>query len=290
MAYISRKGYSGRVMNHSTTEGLAGWQEATPALVGRIGSEGFARALDEALRAVAPFDLSCTFAYPGRATPLFLHNGLGDVSSPQIMSNYLNGTYLLDAVYTACAHLTPAGLYRLKTLAPDAFFEGEYYNSPDVHPCISMETGSLAEEIVFLVPLEGTFYLAYSLLRQNGSPEFSDAEFTRLRQTATMVLALLAQHWRKLSPPQGQAAFLPRDGHDDIEHAFGSFAPTKLTAREQTIVSLILRGHSSISIGKLLDIAEGTVKIHRRNIYAKLAISSQTELFNLFIQHLLARK
>lgn len=290
MAYIYRKGYLGRVMKHSSMIGLSHWQEATPALVGRIGSPGLPSALDAALRQVAPFDLSCIFAYPGRATPLFLHDGLGEVASPQIMSNYLNGTYLLDAVYTAAAHQTPAGLYRLKALAPDAFFEGEYYNSPDVHPCISMESGSLAEEIVFLAPIDGPVYLAYSLLRRNGSPEFSSDDFARLQGTAPMVLALLAQNWRHLASPQGQPASVPRKDHDDIEQAFGTFAPTKLTAREQTIVSLILRGHSSISIGKLLDIAEGTVKIHRRNIYAKLAISSQTELFNLFIQHLLARK
>ena len=75
-----------------------------------------------------------------------------------------------------------------------------------------------------------------------------------------------------------------------IEHAFESFAPTKLTQREQTIVSLIPRGHSSISIGQLRDIAEGTINIHRKHIYAKLEISSQTKLFNLFIQHLLAQK
>lgn len=277
-------------MDRSITPRLASWHSATPALVAGIGSDGFALALDEALKGVAPFDLSCVFAYPGRDRPLLLHDGLGDVSSPQIMTNYLNGTYLLDAVYTACARRMPAGLYRLKALAPDDFFEGEYYNSPDVHPCISMETGTLAEEIIFLAPLTRTFYLAYSLLRQNGSAHFSDAEFSELQQTAPMILALAVRHWQHLAPAQGHASPVPHSAHEGIEHAFETFAPTRLTAREQTIVSLILRGHSSISIGKLLEIAEGTVKIHRKHIYAKLEISSQTELFNLFIQHLLARK
>lgn len=48
--------------------------------------------------------------------------------------------------------------------------------------------------------------------------------------------------------------------------------------------------HSRISIGKLLDIAEGTVKLHRKHIHVKLEISSQMEFINLFIQHLLAQK
>ena len=277
-------------MKHARAPGLAHWHEATPELVGLIGSDGFPAALDEALKRVAPFDLSCIFAYPGRGRPLFLHNGLGQVSSSQIMANYLNGTYLLDAVYTACLRRTPAGLHRLAALAPDDFFEGEYYNSPDVHPCISMESGTLAEEIVFLVPIRDGFYLAYSLLRQNSSAAFSDSDFEALKETASLVLALTKRHWQQLTPPV-EAGLLPASAAPDgIEHAFATFAHETLTPREQTIVSLILRGHSSASVGKLLDIAEGTVKIHRKHIHAKLGISSQTELFNLFIQHLLARK
>lgn len=267
---------------------LPHWHEALPGLVALIGSDGFAKALDAALQHVAPFDLSCIFAYPGRDRPLLLHNGLGQVSSSQIMANYLNGTYLLDAVYSACLRQTPAGLHRLEALAPDDFFAGEYYNSPDVHPCISMESGSLAEEIVFLVPVADNLTLAYSLLRQNGSTPFSDDEFERLQQTVPMVLAFAKRHWQDLTPAPSQPIAAGAQG--DIEQAFATFAPAKLTEREQTIVSLILRGHSSVSIGKLLDIAEGTVKIHRKHIHTKLEISSQTELFNLFIQHLLAWK
>ena len=57
-----------------------------------------------------------------------------------------------------------------------------------------------------------------------------------------------------------------------------------LTPRERQVVELTLRGHSADAIGKLLDIASGTVRIHRRNIYTKLRISSQGELFSTFIK------
>ena len=40
---------------------------------------------------------------------------------------------------------------------------------------------------------------------------------------------------------------------------------------------------ASISIATLLNISVGTVKVHRKNIYAKLEISSQSELFSLFL-------
>jgi DNA-binding CsgD family transcriptional regulator len=55
---------------------------------------------------------------------------------------------------------------------------------------------------------------------------------------------------------------------------------------QRVIASLVLQDHSSTSIGLNLGIAESTVKIHRKNLYAKLNISSQAELFALFLKHL----
>jgi hypothetical protein len=46
---------------------------------------------------------------------------------------------------------------------------------------------------------------------------------------------------------------------------------------------MILQGHSTQSIALHLDIAPGTVKIHRKNIYRKMQISTQAELFSVFM-------
>ena len=62
--------------------------------------------------------------------------------------------------------------------------------------------------------------------------------------------------------------------------------PDALTDREREVVQLILRGHSSESIGFNLGISLGTVKTHRKNVYAKLAISSQSELLSRFLKSL----
>lgn len=264
------------------------WNAMAPKLVARIGTPDFAPGLAAALGSLAPFDLDCVFAYPGQARPRLLHDGLKGISSAPVMQNYLDGTYLLDAVYTSCLRRVPAGLYRLADLAPDDFFEGEYYNSPDVHPCISMESRALAEEVVFLVPVGSRVYLAYSLMRQNASGPFSDEDFRRLMTTAPLATAMMASHWRQIGEADEPSSASPAPAPEEaMELAFRTFLPNRLTPREQTIVSLVLRGHSSLSIGNLLDIAEGTVKIHRKNLYAKLGISSQTELFNLFLKHIL---
>lgn len=265
-------------------DSMAAWYDHAVALVAQIGKPAFCSMLETALAQVAPFDLSVAFAYPGEARPVLLHNGLKGVSPPRIMENYLSGTYLLDAVYSACRRATPAGLYRLSALAPDDFFSADYYRSPDVHPCISMGSGSLDEEIVFIQPMSGNLSIALSLLRQNGSGAFTDAELARLSSTAAMVGALMSQHWGPLAP---EVPTTPSAPVDAMEEAFRSFAIHTLTLREQTIVSLVLRGNSSRAIADQLDIAEGTVKIHRKHIHAKLGISSQTELFAMFVKHLL---
>ena len=48
-------------------------------------------------------------------------------------------------------------------------------------------------------------------------------------------------------------------------------------------MELVLKGNSSEAIGKRLGIATGTVRIHRKNIYTKLGIGSQGELFSRFV-------
>ena len=63
-----------------------------------------------------------------------------------------------------------------------------------------------------------------------------------------------------------------------------SFGQSVLTSREAEVVQMILKGHSSLSISHALTIALPTVKTHRRNAYAKLGISTQQQLFRLFLE------
>ena len=52
------------------------------------------------------------------------------------------------------------------------------------------------------------------------------------------------------------------------------------------MVEYTLKGHSAEAVGRILEISPGTVRIHRRNVYAKLRIKSQGELFSAFIEAL----
>ncbi|WP_431068568.1 hypothetical protein [Sinorhizobium meliloti] len=120
--------------------------------MGQIGRPTLPEALDDMLARVAPFDLSAIFGFPFDSRPLLLHDGYRQHAEAAALKAYLDGAYLFDPFYTACTQNLPPGIWRMRELAPDEFFDSEFYSSREVHPCISMQAGSLVEEIGFLIP------------------------------------------------------------------------------------------------------------------------------------------
>jgi two-component system nitrate/nitrite response regulator NarL len=56
-----------------------------------------------------------------------------------------------------------------------------------------------------------------------------------------------------------------------------------LTDRERQIMSLVSEGLSNKQIGRRLNIADGTIKVHLHHIFQKLEISNRTALAALAI-------
>jgi len=264
------------------------WNRELADILEQIDDSTVPGRLDAALQAVAPFDISVAFAYPQDREPILLYDGLKNTAPNNALRAYLGGTYLLDPFYLACSRRILPGLYRMEALAPDNFFRSEYYHSPAVHPCISMESGSLAEEIGFFVPLQSGFMATYSLMRSNGRAAFSDADFAWLLAIEPMVRLVLSRHWRSIAHAPGapvrRTSLIQGEA---MEQAFERFAADRLTQRQRLIVQLILRGHSNLSVSSRLGITEGTAKLHRKAIYDRLNISSQAELFAMFIRFLI---
>jgi len=55
-------------------------------------------------------------------------------------------------------------------------------------------------------------------------------------------------------------------------------SPESPTARELEILSLVARGYSNSAIADQLHLSQRTVKFHLRNLFAKLAVCSRTEM------------
>jgi DNA-binding CsgD family transcriptional regulator len=73
----------------------------------------------------------------------------------------------------------------------------------------------------------------------------------------------------------------PRDSR--INEIYDSFGASELSNREREVIQYVLRGHSSGSIALNLDVSVTTIKTHRKRAYSKLNISSQSELFSMFL-------
>jgi DNA-binding NarL/FixJ family response regulator len=61
-------------------------------------------------------------------------------------------------------------------------------------------------------------------------------------------------------------------------------AAEKLSARELEVLSLIARGKSNKEVGAALRIAEDTVKMHVKNLLAKLGVNDRTEAVTVALQ------
>jgi len=257
---------------------------AVAGLIEKAGVADYGTALDRLASCAAGFDMSCAFAFSTGHAPVVIHDGYSETVDRRALRSYLRGAYLLDPFYQASVSAGAEGLWRMRELAPDQFYDSDFAWSREVHPCISDEAGTLVEEIGFVIPLPDGFGATYSLMRNRGGQPFDAAEFQRLRAMLPILAASLRQHWALISGGAGGMAGLP--ARPVAERVFHEVFGDQLTPAQYAVAKLILRGHSSLSIAENLGITEGTVKIHRSNIYRRLGISSQGELFQRFINHL----
>jgi two-component system nitrate/nitrite response regulator NarL len=111
---------------------------------------------------------------------------------------------------------------------------------------------------------------AYGVLLKDVGPEIL---LQSLRQVA---------EGQRLLPLSSCNQFLPRT-QENI--AITENVLTVLTDRERQIMHLVSEGLSNKEIGRRLNIADGTIKVHLHHIYQKLEISNRTVLAALAISH-----
>jgi len=262
------------------------WHENFAAALAALETPGFAPTLIRALAGLAEFDFSVVFGYRGEARPIDLFDNFPTARRDVFVADYQAGPYLLDPFYHASRTRVPSGLHRVRELAPDRFYQSQYYRS------YYARTG-LAEEIGFFLSPTRDVTVVISLMRDGYRTIFPAREMNRLQMVTPVVIAAAERNWRVLEaePPASAGA---KDRPDkgalpsglDLAKLFDAFGQRPLTRREREVGALVLRGHSSEAIARQLKIAPGTVKIHRKNIYAKLGIASQAELFSLFLSAL----
>ena len=244
-------------------------------------------ALLAAIAAVVPFHLALSVVYRRAGTPTYAFDTFSGPRAKQAVELYMAGTYVLNPVYNAyLAGLLP-GVYMIRDLAPDAYFDSDLYRNLDIRRHEDEELGYRThgwpegmEELVLVIDLAEGAMAEISLSRIRSEGGFDKGAIARLRQAHPLIAAIFRRLWAHLSrgPAQPQSRA--------IDHLFEDFGRGLLSPREREVALLILKGHSSESIGYHLGISTATVKTHRQKLYAKLNLSTQQELFFTFLRGL----
>lgn len=250
-------------------------ETALAETIRQLGKKAFDTALHHWLRRAVGIDNLIVLAYSDSDRPqvLFRQNDLPSVFG-ELNSTYLAGAYLLDPFYGLHLRRVPAGVYRLRDVAPDAFPRSRYYLE-------YYRQTTLVDELTFFAWPQPALSVTICLGRDAASGQaFSPRAVQTCQRLAPIVATLAETHWADLAPPAVRRG-------DSVAAALALAAEgqlgLRLTPRQAEVAILILQGHSTTSIGLRLGVSAQTVKVFRKQLYARCAITSQAELFALML-------
>lgn len=252
------------------------WHAAVAAIISATDDQSAADAMIDAIGSTVGHEGTCLIAFHKDAGPEVLHHTLEPAGEKHYLGRYLAGPYLLDPLYQLALRKDKPTVCRFRDELPDRFRSSEYYRQ-------YCERTHLLDEMDFLCDVSAKTTLTLVVGRRKR--RFSKSELTRLRRMEPVIQATMRKIWSNSASRIDTAA---KDAgiHRRLTRCFDNFGHSVLTGRERQISQLLLRGHSSKSIARILEIAPGTVMVHKRNLFSKLGITSQYELFSIFIDNL----
>lgn len=250
-----------------------GLERQLAAAIAGLHQEAFPEALWRICGALASPDNLIAMAYRDTGPPVvLLTRAENSRVFARLETGYLAGAYRLDPYFEL--HLTRAGegAYRIRDIAPDAFQRSRYFVE-------YFAATTLIDEIAVVAPMAGGVSLNLCLGRdaRSGRP-FSAGEVAACERMAPVLAALARAEWRGLRSDAGEV--------EDTKALLIQAARRQgmqLSPRQGEVALLILRGHSTASIGLRLGVSPQTVKVFRKQLYQRCGISSQAELFSLLL-------
>ena len=246
------------------------FNQTIAALFTSLGQDEFYLSLVSFIYQQVPADSSVVLLYQRGASPKLLLDRMTERDRSAMQAHYFAGAYLLSPFYLRwIADPLQDYLGRLADIVPKGFFDSVYYRD-------YYGRSGLNDEMSYLIPLSAQTAILFSLGRSEALPLFSELEKTELDAVYPIIVRAIQRHASLVTLPTSTRL---KVWLDDGVKLFGQ---SLLTEREQHVVQMMLQGHSSKSCAKVLAISPTTERVHRRNIYTKLNISSQAELFKLF--------
>jgi len=260
----------------NNTNKLINWHESLALVIAKTFSSDAIAELLRGLESLIGTSSGLVTIYPLAQPPQTTHHRLLANEDPQHqIDTYDAGAYLLDPFYRIALDEKAQGSFRIKDVSPEGFEESEYYD-------LFYKKLGFIDEICILFQFEDQAIVSVSLVRHAGEIPFTTADINQLNIVYPLLKSILVK-WRQ----NLEQTSIP-NLEWQLDNALINFGNSVLTPRESKIIHLILHGYSIKYIADKLENSIETIKHHRKNIYIKLDVSSQSELFYLFIASLKA--
>ena len=245
-------------------------------LIPAVGHADFPERLIKLLHALVPCNDATILLYPGTDLPVIEYFQEPEETGSSTLELFTKGAFLLDPFYLAATSDQKFGVFLLRDLSPTGFRDGEYYKS-------WYRNCGYEDECGYLIPIGDQGFVNIALGKTKARARFSKRELAIFEDILPAVKTLCQQHWADSATPT-TSVNLRAQLHSAL-HAFGS---SLLTDREAQVINMVLHGHSTKTLAEKLSISMETVKLHRKHAYAKLEVSSQAELFYLFLDSVMS--
>ena len=241
--------------------------------ISSIGKSAFHEEFAEFLRSILPFENIISLVFNGNSIPAPIMTKTYGTNVFARLESYLSATYLLDPVYHFHIRRERKGIYWLKEMAPDNCLRSRY------HEWYYGRIGIL-DEITIFQPVNETTTITISMGTDTASgKKFSAKQEKTLKRMAPAIHSLVNCDWdiQAVWKPGGNRFALSNlQGIVEARHG------VTLSGRQAQVAVMILRTLLA-SIALELGISPQTVKVFRRQLYAKCGISSQSELFRMML-------
>jgi DNA-binding CsgD family transcriptional regulator len=257
-------------------------------IVDAIGTASFFPKVAKLFDQCISFEGLFVFLYSEGSGPSSLGSFKGAQEFHKGLENYLRYTYVINPVYRAYMDNIDSNAYLISELLSPRYTAQIATSDLDIRvegdETIGYRTPGWPKnmtEVLALIRLPDNKMIEFSFSTLRAGDQTTRC-YAQLKEIYPVLSSAVLKHYAFAAEDFDTSAARPSQ-----ELWFQSFGEEVLTARERSVVKMILTGHSSNAIALHLDISLPTVKTHRRNIYAKMQISSQAELFSQFVQKLM---
>lgn len=254
------------------------YNEQLARLINCVGQADFARQLVATLKSLVPIDDATVLVYPDTDLPVVEYFEVPAGLDRSTLDVFVAGAFVLDPYYQAASRDRRFGVFQLRDLAPTGFRDSEYYKA-------WYRNCGYQDECGFLLPNGATGFINIALGRTGAKSRFTRQQVAALVAVRPVIEVLCQQHWQAWPEAEKESAVNLRE---QLNTALNQFGSSLLTEREAQVINLVLHGHSTKTLAEKLSISVETVKLHRKHAYAKLEVSSQAELFYLFLDSLMS--